>query len=281
MKERPPPGSRIRGAGAGLALGVATWITLGVLGIPAIVGMGTFSDLPWVALAGAVLGALGLLAPIRVLLGLAVVAIFVVSYFPMLDNRIAAHVRSDPAPAGPVDAVVALSASLTTDERLSRNGVERLVGALALRSELGTRHVVVTTIRAVRLGDTLRSEGDQRRIASRLDPDAELHFVGPTRDTHDEALAVERLARSNGWKRVAVVTSPLHTRRACATFEATGLLVVCRPSRSEDYSLNPRRAPGDRLAGFRDWLYEVVGTRVYRSRGWLQRPANRNASATF
>lgn len=277
MKERHPPASRIRGAGAGIALAVATWITLGVLGIPAIVGMGTFGDLPWVALAGAALGALGLLAVIRVPLGLAVATIFLVSFFPILDNRIAAHVRSDPGGAGPIDAVVALSAGLTSDERLTRNGVERLVSALALRSELETRHVVVTTIRSVRLGDTLRSEGDQRRIVSRLDPGAELHFVGPTGDTHDEALAVERLARARGWKRIAVVTSPLHTRRACATFEATGLSVMCRPSRSEDYSLNPRRAPGDRLAAFRDWLYEVVGMRVYRSRGWLERAANRNA----
>ena len=277
MKERPPPGSRIRGAGAGLVLAVATWLTLGVLGLPAIVGMGTFGDLPWIALFGAAFGALGLLASIRVLLGLAVVAIFTVSYFPLLDNRIAAHVRSDPAPPGPVDAVVVLSGSLTSDERLSRAGLERLMGGLVLRPELNTRHLVVTTIRMVRLGDTLRSEGEQRRIVSRFDPDAILHFVGPVGDTHDEAVAVERLAQSSGWKRVAVVTSPLHTRRACATFEATGLAVVCRPSRAEDYSLNPRRAPGDRLAAFRDWLYEVVGIRVYRSRGWLQRPANRNA----
>ena len=256
---------------------MATWLTLAALGVPAVAGLSTFGDLPWVALFGAAVGALHLLVLVQVVLGLAVVSLFVVSYFPLLDNRIAAHVRADPLPTAPVDAVVVLSGSLTSDERLGAVALERLVSGLEMRPGLGTPHLVVTTIRRIRQGDTLRSEGDQGRIVARLDPGATLHFVGPVHDTHDEAVAVERLARSSGWKRVAVVTSPLHTRRACATFEATGLTVVCRPSRSEEYSLNPRRPPNSRLGAFRDWLYEVIGIRVYRSRGWLGKPANRNA----
>jgi uncharacterized SAM-binding protein YcdF (DUF218 family) len=165
--------------------------------------------------------------------------------------------------------VVILSGNLTREGRIGSEALARLLAGLELRRRLPTRHLVLTSIHRIRRGDTLSSEGDQRALIARFDPEAILHVVGPVRDTHDEAVAVSGLARQRGWRRLVVVTSPLHTRRACATFERQGLAIVCRPSESRDYSLNLRRAPADRLEAFRDWLYEVVGTRVYRSRGWL------------
>ena len=53
--------------------------------------------------------------------------------------------------------------------------------------------------------------------------------------TYGEALAVRRLVLSSGQKRVLVVTSPYHTRRALATFETvlfpSGVLVGVEPAR--------------------------------------------------
>lgn len=262
--------SRIRGSGAGLVLTAGTWLVLGALGVPALAGLGTLGDLPWVALAGAALGALGLLAPVWLVLSISVVTLFLVSFFPLFDNRMREMVRSDPIRGRDVDAVVVLSGSLSPEGQIGYEALGRLLAGFVLRQSLPTRHLVLTSIRRVRGGDTLSSEGDQRSLVARLDPDAVLDLVGPVRNTHDEAVATAGLARQRGWRRVAVVTSPLHTRRACAAFEAQGLTVLCRPSDPRDYSLNLRRAPGDRLGAFRDWLYELVASRVYRSRGWLR-----------
>jgi uncharacterized SAM-binding protein YcdF (DUF218 family) len=250
-------------------LAAASWLVLGALGVPHLVGMQTVGDLPWIALAGAALGALGLAPLFGGLLAISVVTVFLVSWFGLLDNRMRDMVRSDSLPGGPVDAVVILSGNLTREGRIGSEALGRLLAGLELRRRLPARHLVLTSIHRIRRGDTLSSEGDQRALIARFDPDAVLHVIGPVRDTHDEAVAASGLARQRGWRRLAVVTSPLHTRRACATFERQGLTIVCRPSESRDYSLNLRRAPADRLEAFRDWLYEVVGTRVYRSRGWL------------
>jgi uncharacterized SAM-binding protein YcdF (DUF218 family) len=260
--------NRLRGAGAGLILAAAWWLVLGVLGVPELAGMQTIGDLPWIALAGSALGALGLAPLFGGLLAIGVVAVFLVSWFGLLDNRMRDMVRSDSLP-GSVDAVVVLSGNLTREGRIGSEALGRLLAGLELRRSLSTRHLVLTSIHRIRRGDTLSSERDQRALVARFDPEAVLHVVGAVRDTHDEAVAVTGLARQRGWRRLAVVTSPLHTRRACATFERQGLAIVCRASQSRDYSLNLRRAPADRLEAFRDWLYEVVGARVYRARGWL------------
>lgn len=261
--------NRLRGAGAGLVLAAAAWLVLGVLGVPELVGMQAIGDLPWIALVGGALGALGLAPLFGGILALGVVAVVLVSWFGLLDNRMRDMVRSDALPAGSVDAVVVLSGNLTREGRIGSEALGRLLAGLELRRRLSARHLVLTSVHRIRRADTLSSEGDQRALIARFDPEAVLHVIGPVRNTHDEAVAVTGLARQRGWRRLAVVTSPLHTRRACATFERQGLAIVCRASDARDYSLNLRRAPADRLEAFRDWLYEAVGTRVYRSRGWL------------
>jgi len=275
-----PGKSRIRGAGAGIFLVTATWLVLGALGIPAILGLELVGDLPWVALFGAVLGALRLLPLIWLLLGAAVIGLFAVSWFPFLDNRIQRSVRTDSLRDSRIDAVVVLSGTVTPDGRIGNGALERLVAGVTLRQRLGSEFLVLTTMQRVRRGDTTSTVADQQALVARLDPGATLELVGPVRNTHDEALATAGLARRRGWSRVAVVTSPLHTRRACAVFEATGLRVVCHPSDSRDYALNLRRDTGSRLESFRDWLYEVVASKVYRRRGWLPAAGGRVGGKT-
>jgi uncharacterized SAM-binding protein YcdF (DUF218 family) len=279
LEEQPAVRSRIRGAGAGIALTVGTWLVVGILGVPALLGLGAVAELPWIALFGAALGAIRFLGPVRLLLGFAVTAIFVVSFFPFLDNRIAGMVRSDGAGGSRVDAVIVLSASLTSGGELGRVAQERLVSGMLLRRELAAPNLVLTTVLHSDRTRMAVAEQHQRLVVGRLDPDAVLHLVGPTRDTHEEAIAAEALARRSGWHQVAVVTSPLHTRRACATFEAQGLLVICRPSEQHRLGDSDRWAPGDRLAAFQEWLYETVGIAAYRRRGWISRPAKRNVQA--
>jgi hypothetical protein len=69
--------------------------------------------------------------------------------------------------------------------------------------------------------------GATKAMLENLGITAEVQTVGGNLNTRDEALALARLCNERGWKSVLVVTSPYHTRRACA---AVGLVsVVCSP----------------------------------------------------
>jgi uncharacterized SAM-binding protein YcdF (DUF218 family) len=81
-------------------------------------------------------------------------------------------------------------------------------------------------------------------------------------------MLVRRLARDRHWKRILLVTSPTHSRRALLTFRRAGLDAVSVPCRETRYYLEDPRLPGDRLRAFSDALYEIIGLQVYRLRGW-------------
>jgi uncharacterized SAM-binding protein YcdF (DUF218 family) len=93
--------------------------------------------------------------------------------------------------------------------------------------------------------------------------------VGPVGDTHDEAVLVSKLARQQGWKKILLVTSPTHSRRAALTFAKTGLTVISTPCQETGFDLENLNTSGDRLMAFRTALHELVGLRVYRTRGWI------------
>jgi len=84
-----------------------------------------------------------------------------------------------------------------------------------------------------------------------------------------EAVAVARLLRERGWKRVLAVTSPLHSRRAAASLEAQGIEVASCPSMEPRFDVNALRPGGDRLEAFGHALHERLGLFVYRRRGWI------------
>jgi uncharacterized SAM-binding protein YcdF (DUF218 family) len=93
-------------------------------------------------------------------------------------------------------------------------------------------------------------------------------------DTHDEALRNASLARKNRWKRIILVTSAWHTKRAVAAFRKAGIEVVPVagdfrgiPSLSE-----PRRLPfvprTESMVLLDLWTEETLGYIYYRLRSW-------------
>ena len=54
-------------------------------------------------------------------------------------------------------------------------------------------------------------------------PDAVVRLPGVSRNTREEAQAAAALARARGWKKVGLLTSAWHMRRAHALFEGAGL----------------------------------------------------------
>lgn len=136
---------------------------------------------------------------------------------------------------------------------------------------------------ALVLGGSYYEAGNQRRPDSELLlawiqawhlPAGRVHLLGTCSDTHDEAERTARLARTNGWHRILVVSTAAHLRRADATFRKTGLDV--QPVGCDFIGLDRMSSKGQwlwvpRLDGFllvNTWMHEEIGWIYYQLKGW-------------
>ena len=250
-----------------------TWVLLAVL-----TGLGKLGDLaapllPIVALAGAAVA----ISRLRVVLwvGAGLVALFTacVALTPLTTTVLptSSLVRRDAAAPAPLDAVVVLSGGVTADSLLDPEALDRLLTGLALMHDSVAPALVVTRARRVGARQTT-ADPDQQALRSLLSRAFALIVIDSVRTTRDEAVNSWRVlrARDIAAPRIAVVTSPLHTRRACAAFEQVGFSVRCVPATSRAYSVKYASSAAQRLALFRRWLYERAAWTLYRSRGWVR-----------
>ena len=171
--------------------------------------------------------------------------------------------RRDPPSRG--DAVFVFASSVQKDGEPTSGSATRLLKGIELLADGHSNRLVVSEIRGYPdYAPTAR--GWTRRFVGRP---VELAAVGPIMNSHDEAEAVARLFRERGWRRVLAVTSPVHTRRACAALERAGLEVVCVPSIETRYDLETLDRAGDRRIAFAPILHERIGLWLYRRRGWV------------
>jgi uncharacterized SAM-binding protein YcdF (DUF218 family) len=99
--------------------------------------------------------------------------------------------------------------------------------------------------------------------------------LGLCGNTHDEAVRMRELMQKHGWKRIFLVTSASHMRRAEGVFAKAGVPVVPVACDFQALGTPPsgllaRPFPG--LAGMEQldlYLHEKIGWWVYRWRGWI------------
>lgn len=104
----------------------------------------------------------------------------------------------------------------------------------------------------------------------------EVISLGGCKNTRHEAEKVAKLAQDRGWKRILLVTSATHMRRAAAVFRTTtGLEIMPAPSAfltsasivtSDTLNLIPRSGGFGKIDAF---LHEQIGWWMYRRRGWI------------
>ena len=95
-----------------------------------------------------------------------------------------------------------------------------------------------------------------------------------SRTTHDNAVFTKRLLAERGLRRVLLVTSAMHMRRALATFNSAGIDAV--PA-ATDFTVTYRdhRTMIDYLPDAKalsrttDAIKEYIGYAYYRWRGWI------------
>ncbi|MEO8945710.1 MAG: YdcF family protein [Gemmatimonadaceae bacterium] len=176
-------------------------------------------------------------------------------------------VRTDSLPQS-VDAVVVLSGGVSHDGMLSSEALDRLLKGVALIREGISSTIVITRPHPLK-DQSITTDADQRRIIALLPGSPRIIVVDSVVSTRTEALGTARELPPATSHTIAVVTSPLHTRRACRVFEHVGYKVICVPSESRDFALHSLSSVADRLGAFQMAVSERLAFALYRYRGWV------------
>lgn len=186
-----------------------------------------------------------------------------VAFTPLCARLADGLVRRDQVE--PADAVFVFGSSLQLDGDPMPEAMSRLLHALELLSEGQAPRLVLSELPSPKASYAPVA----RTLMRRLHLEREVIGVGPVTNTRDEAVAVGALVRQQGWKRLLAVTSPAHTRRACAALEREGVAVLSSPAVETRFDLERLERPDDRLRAFGTILHERVGLWVYGRRGWI------------
>jgi uncharacterized SAM-binding protein YcdF (DUF218 family) len=165
---------------------------------------------------------------------------------------------------GPADAVLVLSSRLQKDGELTAPALSRLVHGLELLGQGLAPRIVLSELAPPAPSYAAAA----RKLMANVGSAHELLSLGPVVRTRDEAVQVAELCRRQRWHRLLVVTSPSHSRRACAAVEREGLEVICSPSVETEFDVENLDRPPERLRSFRSSLHEWLGLWLYQRRGW-------------
>jgi uncharacterized SAM-binding protein YcdF (DUF218 family) len=249
----------------GLAAGALAGLIIDDLGLASTVSFwGDFGPL----IVGCALGcALLWTTPLRRLVGLAVTALAIlwllVAFTPLTARLADGLVRRDPPAVA--DAVFVNASSIHPTGELSSGSMTRLVHGIELAAQHQAPSLVLSDLKS----PNPSYAGAAKAMIEALGITVDLETIGDNRNTRDEALSLARLCRERGWKRVIVVTSPYHSRRACAAVEHEGLSVVCSPSVETSYDVKGLTRSDERRRAFSAAIHERIGLWLYGVRGWL------------
>ncbi|MCU0242043.1 MAG: YdcF family protein [Vicinamibacteria bacterium] len=179
--------------------------------------------------------------------------------------------RDSPAKA---DVVFVFSSKMQKDGEPTSIALARLLHGVELIQQGAAPRLVLSTTAQAGPSYTLYAE----RLLKGLGIAGEIHSIGPTINSHDEALHLASFCKRQGFTRVIAVTSPTHSMRAAATLRKQGLQVLSSPALETGFDLERLDDLDDRLAAFGKILHERIGLLVYRYRGWLALPAARATS---
>ena len=239
-----------------------------LIGLPQAFGFERLLSIPAAIIIGALLGRW--FTRTLAWLALAVCTIAAIGIWsPLVPALAAPFVRNDEMKLADVDAVFVFSNSVNSRGLLNGEGIDRLLTGIALRAQRAELPLIVSAVKSTDHGPGISSRTDQRTLIALVPASGPVEWIDSVQSTRDEAVRLTRRAFLARWKRVAAVTSPMHTRRACATVEALGLAVTCvaAPWRPAGW---PPRTSADRLAVMQRLTYESLAWLQYRITGWAK-----------
>ena len=97
-------------------------------------------------------------------------------------------------------------------------------------------------------------------------PAGEILLEKKSKNTHEQAVEVKKMADSQQWKSILLVTSSSHMKRALMAFENLGFKIYPAPADPyEKYTDDPM----GRLCPFPVLTHEYAGIVYYKIRGWI------------
>ena len=266
---REPPRSKSKDFLTGAAVGALAGLIIKDLDLTMVVSYWDQRG-PLVAVAACV-GAISWLTSLRKLLAFTVAALGIlwlaVAFTPLTHWMAHDLPRRDSLQKA--DAVFVLASGLQSDGELSTSSMSRLVRGLELIGEGWAPRLILSE----HPKPYPRYRDAASKLLESLGLEAEIIVVGPTRNTHDEAVAVGEVVRARAFDRIIVVTSPSHTRRASAALEAEGVAVTSVPAQQIRFDFENLGTPFDadsHVRAFGPVLHERVGLVYYRLRGWIE-----------
>jgi len=258
--------AKVRAGIEGAVAAIAFWLVFSELGFPRIAGIGRLSVLPIAIVGGVLIGMTRFRRALVTVTAALTLFLLLLAFTPLMRGPTKRLVRIDPVPQT-ADAIVILSAGVTPDGMLPQQGLDRLLKGVEL-ARRGAAPSIVLTREEKRIGRrAVTTQLDQQRIAAFAN--TKVILTQKVASTRDEAVQMKAIATREGWTRIILVTSPFHSRRACATFEKAGLTVSCVPSDSRDIAIRTLGGPEDRVRAFGMWTYELAGTLRYWFSGWI------------
>jgi uncharacterized SAM-binding protein YcdF (DUF218 family) len=261
------------GSASGLAERFSPGVALGAIAgfVVGDLNLATLASYPgergYTFAAACLVGALLWPTPLRRALvaatGLLVALWLLVSYSPLTARMARGLVRSDAVEDA--DAVFVFASRIQDDGDPTTDAMSRLLKGVELVAAGRAPYLVVSEVPPPAGSHEALARAWLAALAHR----GEVLDVGPIGNTYEEARALARLGRERGLKRILVVTSPTHTRRAAATLEKQGLVAIAVPSIETNFDLETLPTPADRRRGFSSIAHEQVGLLVYRRRGWI------------
>jgi uncharacterized SAM-binding protein YcdF (DUF218 family) len=254
---------------AGALLGLAIMQLAATLGIWTALGISTTNARAGGMVIGALLAPTAIGAVLWQVAGALAALLLLVSYTPVVASWHDDFVRHDRDGETPPDAVVVLAGAVTSEGRVMGEALDRLLTGIAEARRRGIPTLALSIVADEHDAAVPSSERDQRELVAAFAPELSIRFIRDVHSTRDEALGFAALGRTYRWERALVITSPSHTRRACAAIEHAGLAVQCLPAVSRSYGPSRLRSAEDRRAAFGNVLYETAATLLYRTRGWM------------
>ena len=252
----------------GMTSAVLSWLLLDQLGLIGLIS--ALRGRENLIIAAAVIGAMmGTTRAHRALHGATILifGLWLVVCLTPLAGRLAGSLREESPPVE-AHAVVVLGSNIQPDNDFTDAALARLMRGIELIQSRYAPHLILTEVPSTSAKPAGSHTQAAKDLAARLQVRCPVTTVGPVTDTHDEAVLVSRLARERGWTKILLVTSPTHSQRASLTFRKAGLEVISTPCRETRYDLENLIKWPDRLQAFSSAMHEIVGLRVYRSRGW-------------
>lgn len=249
----------------GLAIGGLAGLIAQELGLTSVVSF--WGDPGPLVAVSALVGAILWPSVLRYLVGsttAALALLWLVVAFTPFAAWLASDLARDDVLA-PADAIFVASSGIQQSGNFTPVSMSRIVHGLELLAEGKAPALVVSDLQA----PYPSYAGAIEALMNHFRIDREVLTVGPVANTRDEAVVVGRLCRERGWKRVIVVTSPYHSRRACSTVAHEGVDVVCSPSVETVFDVTNLDRSEERRRAFSSAIHEQIGLWVYQRRGWL------------